>query len=108
MSDSQPCSSPQTAPVTSPGKRSRSRVASVSDFPCGGGTIYPHDFSDDEVRDRMALQHLAAAYGHAVDRRDYVLLRSLYHEDAIDDHSPYFCGAASAYVDWLPSMLSNW
>ena len=41
----------------------------------------------DEVRDRMALQHLVTAYGHGIDRRDYGLLASLYHDDAVDDHS---------------------
>lgn len=71
-------------------------------------SVYPHAMSSDEMADRIALQHLVAAYGHGVDRRDYALLRSLYHPDAIDDHSPYFCGPAADYIDWLPSMLANW
>jgi hypothetical protein len=61
-----------------------------------------------EVLDRMALHNLVSAYGHGIDRRDYTLLRSLYHDDATDDHSPYFCGSATDYVAWLPSMLSTW
>ncbi len=56
----------------------------------------------------MALQHLVTAYGHGIDRRDYDLLRSLYHDGAIDDHSPYYCGPASGYIDWLPDMLATW
>lgn len=83
-------------------------MGSVSDPAQRSGTIHPHVFLADEVLDRMALQHLVAAYGHAIDRRDYPLLRSLYHDDAIDDHSPYYCGSAAGYVEWLPSMLSTW
>jgi len=62
----------------------------------------------NEVADRLALQHLVCAYGHGIDRRDYALLQSLYHGDAIDDHSPYYCGPAKGYVEWLPSMMDNW
>lgn len=56
----------------------------------------------------MALQHLVVAYGHGIDRRDYALLKSLYHDDAIDDHSPYYCGSAAGYIEWLPSILDTW
>lgn len=73
-----------------------------------GGNLRPHPISATEVADRLALDHLVCTYGHAVDRRDYVLLQSLYHDDAIDDHSPYFCGPAQEYVKWLPTMMSNW
>ncbi len=62
----------------------------------------------DEVLDRIALQHLVTAYGHGIDRRDYTLLRSLYHDDAVDDHSPYYCGPATGFIDWLPTMLATW
>jgi len=70
--------------------------------------LAPHAITLQEMLDRTALQHLVSTYGHAIDRRDYSLLRSLYHDDAIDDHSPYYCGSASGYVEWLPSMLANW
>ncbi|WP_240198191.1 nuclear transport factor 2 family protein [Novosphingobium sp. P6W] len=56
----------------------------------------------------MALGHLVSAYGHAIDRQDFFLLRSLYHDDAVDDHTPYYCGSAGGFVEWLPSMLANW
>lgn len=62
----------------------------------------------DEVLAREALRHLVTAYGHAIDRRDYALLRTLYHDDGIDDHTPYYSGPASGYVDWLPGMMANW
>lgn len=62
----------------------------------------------DELLSREALRHLIAAYGHAVDRRDWDLLRTLYHDDAIDDHTPYYCGSVDGYVAWLPAMMANW
>jgi SnoaL-like domain len=71
-------------------------------------TLAPHPFTVDEAVARSALSHLVAAYGHGIDRRDYALVASLYHPDAIDDHSPYFCGPAADYVAWLPSMMRNW
>lgn len=62
----------------------------------------------EEAADRLALQHLVIAYCHGIDRRDYALLRRLYHDDAIDDHSPFYCGSAQGYVDWLPSIMQTW
>jgi hypothetical protein len=70
--------------------------------------LLPHAFDVGEALDTLALQRLVWAYCHAVDRRDYILLRSLYHDDAIDDHGAMFCGSADAFVAWLPSMLQNW
>ena len=72
------------------------------------GPLYPHRISADEAQDRLALQHLVATYGHAIDRRDYGLVKALYHEDAIDDHSPYYCGSVAGFVEWLPGMMSTW
>lgn len=61
-----------------------------------------------EALDRMALQKLVWTYCHAIDRQDLVLVRSLYHDDAVDDHSPMFIGSPDEYVAWLPAMLANW
>jgi hypothetical protein len=71
-------------------------------------TLAPHCIPPEEAADRAALRHLADAYCHAVDRRDYALLLSLYHEDAIDNHAPYFTGTAKEYAAWLPAMLARW
>lgn len=71
-------------------------------------SLAPSPIDAEEARDRLMLAHLAHAYCHAVDRRDYALLRSLYHDDAIDDHGAMFCGSPDEYVAWLPSMLANW
>lgn len=84
------------------------RAALVSDRESGGALLAPHIYLQAEIGDRLALDQLVCLYGHAVDRQDYGLLQSLYHDDAIDDHSPYFCGPASEYVTWLPGMMANW
>jgi hypothetical protein len=70
--------------------------------------IAPHRIDTQEAADRAALAHLGAAYCHGIDRRDYALLRTLYHDGAVDDHAPYFTGPAADYVDWLPGMMANW
>jgi len=70
--------------------------------------LAPHAIGAQELADREALRHLVAVYGHAVDRRDYDLLRTLYHDDGVDDHTPYYCGSASGFVDWLPGMMAAW
>ena len=59
------------------------------------------------VADRLALQDLVQKYSRAIDRRDFALLRTLYHEDAIEDHGGMFSGPASAYIDWLPGALAR-
>jgi hypothetical protein len=57
--------------------------------------------------DKQALHELALRYCRACDRRDFALLRSLYHDDAIDDHGAMFCGSADEYLAWLPGVLAN-
>ena len=69
--------------------------------------MHPRALDATEVLDRLALQQLAHAYCHAVDRGDLVLLRSLYHDDAIDDHGEMFRGSPDEYVAWLPNMLAG-
>lgn len=71
-------------------------------------TLAPGPMTVEEMLDRAALQRLAWTYCHAIDRRDYALLRTLYHEDAVDDHSPMYCGPAAGFIDWLPSMMEHW
>ncbi|MDE2436211.1 MAG: nuclear transport factor 2 family protein [Sphingomonadales bacterium] len=70
--------------------------------------LAPHAIDAAEATAREALRHLVSAYGHAIDRRDYDLLRTLYHDDGFDDHTPYYCGSAAGYVDWLPGMIAGW
>lgn len=70
--------------------------------------LAPRPLSPGDLADHEALRHLVTLYGHAIDRRDYALLRALYHDDAVDDHTPYYCGSAAGYVDWLPGMMAQW
>jgi hypothetical protein len=71
-------------------------------------SLAPHAVTPEEAADRIALRHLADAYCHAADRRDYALMLSLYHDDAYDNHAPFFQGTAKEYVAWLPGMLGHW
>mgnify|MGYP000020574864 FL=1 len=58
-----------------------------------------------ELCDREELRHLVMRYCRGIDRRDYDLIRSLYWDDAIDDHGEMFCGSPDDYVKWLPQAL---
>lgn len=71
-------------------------------------TLNPAALDLAEALDRLALQKLAWTYCHAIDRQDLALVRSLYHDDAVDDHGAMFCGSPDEYVAWLPAMLANW
>jgi hypothetical protein len=43
------------------------------------------EYNDQYVYDRLALHDLVMTYCRAIDRRDYVLLRSLYWDEAVED-----------------------
>lgn len=58
-----------------------------------------------ELLDRQALLDLVACYSRAVDRRDFTLLRSLYHPSAIHDHGALFRGDRDAFVAWLETAM---
>lgn len=60
-----------------------------------------------ELIDRQALAELVACYSRAIDRRDFALLRSLYHQEAIHDHGGLFRGDRDAFVAWLPAAMQG-
>lgn len=53
-----------------------------------------------------ALRDLAMRYARAVDRRDIALLRSVYHDDATDEHGTVYAGPASGFIDAFPEVMS--
>ncbi|MBO9723898.1 MAG: nuclear transport factor 2 family protein [Novosphingobium sp.] len=61
-----------------------------------------------EQCDRIAIIDLVARYCRGCDRRDFALVRSLYHDDAVDDHGAMFRGGADAFVAWLPQAMAPW
>jgi hypothetical protein len=70
------------------------------------------DLAGDLVRElhalleKQAIMELVQAYSRAVDRHDFVLLRSLYALDGIDDHGGLYCGPADGFVDWLRTAMA--
>jgi hypothetical protein len=64
------------------------------------------DASLDELMARDSLRRLVTAYSRATDRRDFVLLRSLYHDDAIEQHGDMFSGGPDAYIAFVQKALS--
>ena len=54
--------------------------------------------------DKEAIRELAQIYCRAADRKDVELMRSLYHEDATDDHGMFFKGLASNFMEQLPAI----
>ena len=57
--------------------------------------------------DKEAIRELVNLYCQAADRHDHELMRSLYHEDAEDDHGSFFRGKAMEFIDMLPEIQSN-
>jgi ketosteroid isomerase-like protein len=54
--------------------------------------------------DKEAIRELVNVYCRAADRHDHELMRSLYHDDAIDDHGSFFKGLAMDFIDMLPEI----
>lgn len=69
-------------------------------------TAANRDAALDRLLDKEALRDLAARYARAIDRRDQALLRSVYHDDAIDDHGVVFCDQAAVFVVQQPDIMA--
>ena len=57
-----------------------------------------------DLLDKHAIQELIHTYCNAADRKDIEKMRSLYHDDAIDDHGGFFKGPAMDFIDQLPAI----
>lgn len=60
----------------------------------------------DALLAKDALRDLATRYARAIDRRDQALLRSVYHDDAIDDHGVVFCDSAALFIARQPEIMA--
>jgi hypothetical protein len=58
--------------------------------------------------DKHELRELGLTYCRGIDRQDFALVRTLYHDDAIDDHGDMFKGNPDEYVAWLPTIMAMW
>jgi ketosteroid isomerase-like protein len=56
--------------------------------------------------DESAIRTLLARYARGIDRMDWELVRSCYHDDATDDHGGYR-GGVDGYLEWLQGRLPN-
>ncbi len=54
--------------------------------------------------DKQDILELVHAYCNAADRHDHAKMRTLYHEDAIDEHGVFFQGLAMDFIDKLPEI----
>ena len=61
-----------------------------------------------ELADLDCLERLVRTYSRAIDRRDFALLRSLYHDDAVEEHGHMFSGSPDAYVDFVRATLAGY
>jgi hypothetical protein len=52
-----------------------------------------------DLLDRTDIQECIQRYARGMDRRDRELLRSAYHDDAIDEHIG-FVGGVDEFIDW--------
>ncbi len=59
--------------------------------------------------DKEAIRELVLLYARGVDRNDIDLLRSLYTDDAVDNHADTYRGPAAGFLDFMaramPRML---
>ena len=65
------------------------------------------DSKIQEILDKESIRDLAHIYCRAADRHDHELMRTLYHEDAHDDHGSFFKGKAMEFIDLLPEIQKS-
>jgi SnoaL-like domain len=63
----------------------------------------------DEVQrlvDEAAIRRVHLDYCRGIDRRDWELVRSCYHADAVDHHGP-FTGGVDEFIGWAVEVLDS-
>ncbi len=58
------------------------------------------------VADKLECTELVTRVARAIDRCDAVLLKTLFHPDATDDHG-IFAGSAEEFIDWVMPVLAT-
>lgn len=61
----------------------------------------------DGLIDRVEIYDLAVRYCRAVDRREWVVLPTLYHSDAHNIYGPGFSGSPADFVAWLSEQVAG-
>jgi ketosteroid isomerase-like protein len=61
-----------------------------------------------QLIDKEAIRELVQCYSRAIDKRDYVLLRDLYTDDAIDSHGPEFEGGIDDFIAMIEGAMPNY
>jgi SnoaL-like domain len=59
---------------------------------------------DSHLTDKQEIAEVVLRYCRGVDRLDFELVRSCYHDDAVDHHTG-FEGDADSYIAWLTGLL---
>jgi hypothetical protein len=59
-----------------------------------------------ELIDRSQIHAVLVRYARGIDRRDAVLVRSCFHDDAVEEHGT-FSGSAMDFVDFVMPRLRN-
>jgi ketosteroid isomerase-like protein len=72
----------------------------------GIGTIEGEAALRDLV-DKEQIREVVARYFRGVDRKEWDLVRSCYHPDALDEHGPLFSGPATGFVDWVSGWIDE-
>jgi ketosteroid isomerase-like protein len=58
----------------------------------------------ERALDQLEIRDVIYRYCRGIDRRDFELVRSCYHPDAIDDHGN-FCGGRDEFVTYVSTRL---
>ena len=60
-----------------------------------------------ELAARAAVEETLARYCRAIDRRDFSLLRDVYHDDATDEHAGMFSGTVDEFIPFVREAIKS-